>query len=138
MVYEDGTARLNIDTTPDRNTDSYTLVKLRDVISVTGVTLSQSSASLREGEELQLTAAVVPDNADNRKVTWTSDDPGVASVTEDGVVTAVKAGHQSHYCGRRLDRILHRHRDMQPRHDRDRGKRTDLCGGRKYQVLDLQ
>lgn len=92
MVYEDGTARLNIDTTPDRNTDSYTLVKLRDVISVTGVTLSQSSASLREGEELQLTVAVVPDNADNRKVTWTSDDPGVASVTEDGVVTAVKAG----------------------------------------------
>ncbi|MCM1327660.1 MAG: Ig-like domain-containing protein [Bacteroidales bacterium] len=92
MVYEDGKARLNLFTAPDAEADTYREVELVKVIRVTGVTLSQSTASLKVGDTLELTATVAPDDADNQKVQWSSTDPSVASVGEDGTVTAVKEG----------------------------------------------
>ena len=61
-------------------------------VNVTGVTLSETAASLTVGgETLTLTATVLPDDATDKTVTWTSSDPTVATVA-DGVVTAVAAG----------------------------------------------
>ena len=57
---------------------------------VTGVSLSQTEASLTVGETLTLTATVIPDYAAD-KVTWSSSDEAVATVT-DGVVTAKGEG----------------------------------------------
>ena len=61
-------------------------------VSVTEVTLDRTELTLTEGETETLTATVRPDNADNRKVTWSSDKTDVATVDGDGRVTAVKAG----------------------------------------------
>ena len=61
-------------------------------VSVTEVTLDKTELTLTEGEAETLTATVKPDNADNRKVTWSSDKTEVATVGGDGRVTAVKAG----------------------------------------------
>jgi len=61
-------------------------------IPVTDVTLDRTTASLTVGNTLQLTAAVAPDNATDKNVTWTSSDPGTASVDESGNVTALAAG----------------------------------------------
>ena len=61
-------------------------------IGVTEVTLDKTELTLTEGETETLTATVKPDNADNRKVTWSSDKTEVATVGGDGRVTAVKAG----------------------------------------------
>ena len=58
---------------------------------VTGVTLDKKTLSVEEGKSAALTAAVEPENADNRDVTWTSSDETVATV-KDGVVTGVKEG----------------------------------------------
>ena len=60
-------------------------------VDVTGVTLSQTEATLNVDETLTLTATVAPDEATDKTVTWTSSDPTVATVA-DGVVTAVAAG----------------------------------------------
>ena len=61
-------------------------------VDVTGVTLSQTAASMTVGgEAVTLTATVAPDDATDKTVTWTSSDPSVATVA-DGVVTAVAAG----------------------------------------------
>ncbi len=61
-------------------------------VNVTGITLSQTAASMTVGgETLTLTATVAPDNATDKTVTWTSSDPTVATVA-NGVVTAVAAG----------------------------------------------
>jgi len=61
-------------------------------VDVTGVTLSQTSASMTVGgETLTLTATVAPDDATDKTVTWASSDAAVATVA-DGVVTAVGAG----------------------------------------------
>ena len=61
-------------------------------VNVTEVTLDRAELPLTEGETETLTVTVKPDNADNRKVTWSSDKTEVATVGGDGRVTAVKAG----------------------------------------------
>ena len=62
------------------------------VISVTGVLLDESSITLDVGGSKTLAATVTPENATNKKVRWTSDNETVATVSEDGVVTAVAGG----------------------------------------------
>ena len=69
--------------------------KVEEPIAVSSVTLSTSSISLKVGETYTLTATISPDNADNKKVIWSSDNASVASVDNSGVVTAVAPGETS-------------------------------------------
>lgn len=62
------------------------------VYLVATITLSNTEATILEGETLQLSATVSPDNATNPSLTWTSSNAEVATVNESGVVTAVSAG----------------------------------------------
>ena len=59
---------------------------------VTGVSLDKTGLTMEEGAEVQLSATVTPEDADDQSVTWESDTPAVATVDETGKVTAVKAG----------------------------------------------
>ena len=60
-------------------------------VAVTGVSLNASSGELTVNGQTTLTATVVPANATNKTVTWTSSAPAVATVV-NGVVTALSAG----------------------------------------------
>lgn len=60
-------------------------------VAVESVTLDCTQISIDLGETLTLTATVLPDNAADKTVVWTSSDPSVATVA-DGVVTALAAG----------------------------------------------
>ena len=62
------------------------------IINVTGITLSQASASVNAGSSLSLTATITPDNATEKSVTWSSSNTSIATVDSDGQVTAVAAG----------------------------------------------
>ena len=53
--------------------------------------LDKSSANVNKGETLQLNATVLPENANNTNVTWSSNNTSVATVT-NGVVSAIKKG----------------------------------------------
>ena len=57
-------------------------------IPVTGVSVSPTESRLLIGETVALTSTVLPANADNRSVSWSSSTPSIASVSENGVVTA--------------------------------------------------
>lgn len=57
----------------------------------TGVTLDKTSLTLAPGETAELTYAITPDTATDKRVTWSSDNQAVATVA-DGVVTAVAPG----------------------------------------------
>ena len=59
---------------------------------VTGVSLSQTQATLHAGETLTLTTTVAPANAGDKTVTWSSSNEEVATVDANGVVTAVSEG----------------------------------------------
>ena len=59
---------------------------------VTGITLNQANVTIGEGETVQLTATIEPDNASNQSVTWSSDNDTMASVSNTGLITAKTAG----------------------------------------------
>ena len=62
------------------------------VIQPTSVTLDRQQLSLTEGTSATLQATVMPENASNRTVTWSSSNTSVATVDASGVLTAGKAG----------------------------------------------
>ena len=59
---------------------------------VTGISLNERDLEMDAGESCQLIAHVRPDNANNREVTWTSSEPKVAAVDENGTVSALSKG----------------------------------------------
>lgn len=62
------------------------------IVSVSGVYLSNSQLGMLVGSTYQLATGVTPANATDKTVSWTSDNPSVATVSTSGVVTAVAPG----------------------------------------------
>lgn len=62
-------------------------------VAVTGVSLNKTSASLQIGESETLTATVTPADATNKNISWTSSNTTVATVDNNGKVTAKAAGN---------------------------------------------
>lgn len=61
-------------------------------VAVTGVKLDKTEHTLAVGGTVTLVATVTPEGATNKKVSWKSDKTDIATVDENGKVTAVKAG----------------------------------------------
>ena len=59
---------------------------------VTGISLNKSSLTMDALGTFQMTASVYPDGANDKRITWSSSDPAIASVDENGLVTALKKG----------------------------------------------
>ncbi len=70
----------------------YTLKLKQNIVPVTGVMLEPTSAVLDEGETLQLVSRVEPANATNTNVIYGTSNAAVATVDDDGLVTAVSQG----------------------------------------------
>lgn len=62
------------------------------VIEVTGIELVESSVEMTVGTSHKLTATVLPENATEKGVVWESKDESIASVDQEGLVSAVKEG----------------------------------------------
>lgn len=63
------------------------------VVPVTSVTLTPDSTTINVGNSYQLTTTVLPANATNKNVTYTSTNPAIASVNATGLVTALAVGN---------------------------------------------
>ena len=90
----DGTFNFTVKATNTGGSDSKSLsitIGAQTNVPVTGVSLNTSTLNLIEGGTDTLTATVEPNNATNRNVTWSSDNPSVATVN-NGVVSAVSEG----------------------------------------------
>ena len=61
-------------------------------IAVTGVELDRSTMLVRPGNQIKLAATVLPEEASNKAVTWSSSNSAVATVDETGLVTGVADG----------------------------------------------
>ena len=62
------------------------------IVPATGITLSSSSEELWTGDVVLLSATVTPQNATDKTVVWATSNENVATVTADGLVTAVAGG----------------------------------------------
>ena len=72
--------------------DNYRFEGKWELVPVTGVTLDNTSLVLAVNDIRILTASIIPDNAANKNVTWTSSDEGVARVTVEGETSPNTAG----------------------------------------------
>lgn len=55
-------------------------------VTVTGITLQETSVNIMIGDSIQLHASVVPEDAANQNITWSSNKPTIAPVDENGFV----------------------------------------------------
>jgi hypothetical protein len=88
----DGTFTFTVTATNDSGSDSkdFTLkIDKPAFIPVTGLELNKSTLTLQEKGSYALTAIAKPDDATNKDVTWKSSDTSIATVSEDGTVTAI-------------------------------------------------
>jgi uncharacterized protein YjdB len=66
---------------------------VKEEVPVTGISVNALSLELKAGAAgIQLAAAVSPVNASNQEVIWSSSNPQVASVADDGFVTPLVSG----------------------------------------------
>ncbi len=66
--------------------------KVTVVQPVTGISLNSTSVTLDGGDTFLLQATVMPDDACNKEIQFSSSDESVASVSETGLITALKRG----------------------------------------------
>ncbi|HRX59110.1 MAG TPA: Ig-like domain-containing protein [Eubacteriales bacterium] len=85
-------ATVNITATAGTQTATCTITLLDSTI-LTQLNLSKTNAALSVGDTLTLTASLLPSDATNKTLTWTSSNPSVASVSSSGKVTALTAGN---------------------------------------------
>lgn len=62
-------------------------------IPVTGITLDKTELSLNIGSTSKVNATVLPENAENKNVSWTSSNTDVADVDSNGNITAKSIGN---------------------------------------------
>ena len=89
IIVDSGTYLLRV--TGTLNEDYAFNLNRRDYIYVSQIGLD-ASMEIVEGTEKTLVAKISPDNADNKILTWSSSNPVVASVNDNGLVSGKKAG----------------------------------------------
>ena len=77
--------------TSNKTTSNKVTSNKNTVVKETGVTIS-GQKEVYVGSTIKLTATVTPSNTTNKKVTWTSSNPSIASVDANGNVKGLAAG----------------------------------------------
>ena len=89
-----GTTTITAKTTDGTNlTAICALTVTQQGVIATSISLNKTDAEIIEGNALQLTATVLPNDATNKTVNWATSNSDVATVTSDGLVTAIAPGN---------------------------------------------
>ena len=88
----EGKATITVKTNDGGFSASCEVTVNKKVIAVTSVVLGNTELTLVEGEEEKLAVAVTPENATDKSVVWESSNTAVATVDQEGLVTAVGEG----------------------------------------------
>jgi len=85
-----GSATITATSTTDASITASCAVSVH-AVAVTGVSINPTSANLQIGGSTDLTYTILPANATDKSVSWTSSNPSVVNVN-NGHVTAIAAG----------------------------------------------
>lgn len=86
-----GKSIISVTTEDSGKTAICEVVVVAKIYNVESVTIDRTSVELFEGEDITLIASVMPENASNKDVVWSSSDETIATV-EEGKVTTIKEG----------------------------------------------
>ncbi|MBB6461396.1 Ig-like domain-containing protein [Flammeovirga kamogawensis] len=92
---KEGTATVSVVSQDGGQTDhvAVTVMALEiDTVFVTSVAVDQEVVTISESEEISLNAVVLPSDATNKAVIWSSSDVGIASVSSTGKVIGIAEG----------------------------------------------
>ncbi|ENK0558502.1 Ig domain-containing protein [Clostridium botulinum] len=64
----------------------------KEAVKAESITLDKTSMDLLEGSSDKLNAKILPEDATNKKVVWSSSDESIVKVDQEGKVTAIKEG----------------------------------------------
>ena len=84
-----GVATITVTTQDGHFSDSCVVTVFQPVF---GISVDPVEATLTVGDTLALVATIAPEDATNMNITWVSSNPRIATVDENGVVTALKPG----------------------------------------------
>lgn len=87
-----GTTKIIVKTNDNLNTATCTVSVTSESVAVTGVTLNMNTAKIVVDGTVDLEETVIPSNATNPAVTWSSNLSSIASVDSNGVVTGKSVG----------------------------------------------
>ena len=88
----EGEARIRAQATDGSDEYAICYVTVTGKAKVTGITLNQTTAEIKRGEKLALQATISPYYAANKNVVWKSVDTKIATVDDNGNVTAKAPG----------------------------------------------
>ena len=71
---------------------SYPVYGVVEEIEVTGINLNKNTTIVSIGGNDELKATILPENASNKKVIWSSNDNSIAEVDQKGIITGVAVG----------------------------------------------
>lgn len=69
-----------------------TIVVSEPEIQVSSIILNPSSVEGKEGEQIQINATILPEDATNKVLSWSSSDEKVATVNDSGLISLLKKG----------------------------------------------
>ncbi len=87
-----GEATITVENASGKKATMKVTVTAAPQVAVTGISLDKTTISLYVNDVSTITPTVLPNNATNKTVTWSSSDASVATVNEKGTVTGKKAG----------------------------------------------
>ncbi len=100
ILKESGETRLSLSSSNNIDVDGvvhdYTVsngsITILNKIPVEKITLDKTSVTLKKGDTTKIKATVSPSNTTDSSVTYYSSDDDIATVSDDGTITAVKGG----------------------------------------------
>ena len=96
---EEGDILITITCSNGVSTDCQVVVSaVSEVVAVTGISLNKTNVNMHTGDTLTLKATISPANATNKSVKWESSAPTVASIDNNGLVTALSDGSATITC----------------------------------------
>ncbi len=88
----EGFATITVTTVDGNFTDTSEINVVIPTVSVNGINVTPATLTINEGETATLSAQVMPANATNRNISWSSGDETIASISTLGEVTGLQAG----------------------------------------------
>lgn len=90
---KDGTAAIIISSVANPSISKQVIVNVKTAhVSVTEISVNKATLDLKEGESEDLVVTVLPENATNKALTFSSTNSSVATVSKEGKVAAVSSG----------------------------------------------
>ena len=95
IAHKEGVATITVSSKEGNKQDECLVQvtnKIQDNILVNKIVLSENDFQMLKGTTKTITAEVLPSNATNKNISWSSSNSNVAKISSDGIITALSKG----------------------------------------------